>query len=565
MARIFKLLIFVSCAFSVPQICAQQKSAPTFQQAVGDYFAKKYDDAIAKFSAITVAKPEHGFAWLYLGNSYQAKEDFPNALAAFEKSSEIEATKGRAMYSIGTLHASQGNHDEAFKWLLLARDSARVDVTSIGLTKNIEAFKSDSRYQTLFPTPDQYAEPFVESVQVIHDWHGEAEGDQFGWIARNIGDVDGDGADDLTTSAPSNTEGGEAAGKVYVYSGRSGVLLWSATGEAKAQLGLGIEAAGDVDADGILDVLAGAPGVDKCLVYSGSDGKLLLTLEGEHPGDFFGRKVSDIGDWNGDGHDDLLIGAPRSSSRGKNTGSSYVFSGKDGERLFTWLGEKAGARHGSSAGGMRVDSTGFLVVGAPGAGPRGTGRTYVYNALQAEPFFVIESDSTGSSLGGMFVSVVGDVDSDGVQDIYASDWSNSALGRSTGRVYVHSGKDGSRLFALTGEAAGDGFGIGVADAGDVNSDGHNDLIIGAWQHAGSAPSGGKCYLYSGKDATLLQTYTGKVAGETFGFDATGMGDVNGDGAIDLLLTSGWSAINGSRSGRMLIVSSRVLSGHTTTK
>ena len=88
----------------------------------------------------------------------------------------------------------------------------------------------------------------------------------------------------------------------------------------------------------------------------------------------------------------------------------------------------------------------------------------------------------------------------------------------------------------------------------MNGDGDDDLIIGAWQHGGAAPSGGKTYLFSGKDATLLQTFTGKVPGETFGFDATGMGDVNGDGVIDFLLTSAWSAINGARSGRMFIVS-----------
>jgi len=59
-----------------------------------------------------------------------------------------------------------------------------------------------------------------------------------------------------------------------------------------------------------------------------------------------------------------------------------------------------------------------------------------------------------------------------------------------------------------------------------------------------------------KDASLIRAWTGKVPGETFGFDATGMGDIDGDGTIDLLLTSAWSAVNGSRTGRMYIVSSR---------
>jgi hypothetical protein len=154
------------------------------------------------------------------------------------------------------------------------------------------------------------------------------------------------------------------------------------------------------------------------------------------------------------------------------------------------------------------------------------------------------------------VSVLGDVDGDGTPDIYSSDFSDGALGASTGRVYVHSGATGERLFTLSGETAGDGFGIGVADAGDVDGDGLADLVIGAWQHGAAAISGGKVYVYSGKDAELLYTITGNVQGETLGFDATGLGDVNGDGVTDLLLTSAWSGINGSRSGRTLVVAGK---------
>jgi hypothetical protein len=141
--------------------------------------------------------------------------------------------------------------------------------------------------------------------------------------------------------------------------------------------------------------------------------------------------------------------------------------------------------------------------------------------------------------------------------VYVSDWSNNAKGQSTGRVYVYSGKDGRRLFSFTGDTAGEGFGTSPSVAGDVDGDGHADLIVGAWQYAVAALSGGRAYLYSGKDGRLMKTFTCRIPGDTFGFDAVNLGDVDGDGTIDFLITSGWSGIHGFHSGRVFIVSSGV--------
>ena len=297
-----------------------------------------------------------------------------------------------------------------------------------------------------------------------------------------------------------------------------------------------------------------APGAGETYVFSGKDGRLLLTLRAEAKGDAFGRKVSGLGDVNGDGDNDVIVGAPASDVGGEDAGRAYVFSGKDGALLLTLTGEEAGDGFGSSAAGLFDGDDEFIVVGAPNAGPQNKGRAYVYSGSSGEIDFIIDAEETGSQLGGMFVSVVGDVNADGVADIYASDWSDNALGAQTGRIYVHSGANGERLLTLTGEQAGDGFGIGRADAGDVDKDGHDDLIVGAWQHSGAAPAGGKVYLYSGKDGSLMRAYTSKVQGDTLGFDATGMDDVDGDGTIDFLVTSAWSAIGGARTGRMFILS-----------
>jgi hypothetical protein len=141
--------------------------------------------------------------------------------------------------------------------------------------------------------------------------------------------------------------------------------------------------------------------------------------------------------------------------------------------------------------------------------------------------------------------------------VYASDWSNAAKGPSTGRIYVHSGKDGRRLYALTGEGPGDGFGTSPSTAGDVDGDGAADLVVGAWQHGSAAIGAGRVYLYSGRRGALIKTFTCRTPGDTLGFDAVGLGDVDGDGTVDLLITSGWSGVSGFHSGRVFIVSSGV--------
>jgi hypothetical protein len=292
-------------------------------------------------------------------------------------------------------------------------------------------------------------------------------------------------------------------------------------------------------------------------VYSGADGHVLFTLRAENDSDGFGQHVSTAGDIDHDGHADFIVGAPMNNAGGAGAGRAYVYSGKDGHVLLTLTGERAGDAFGSTVAGYTDAKHSFIVVGAPSAGSGKVGRTYVYEGLSKKPKFIIEADSTGRALGAMFVSVAGDVNGDGVPDIYASDYTNGAKGPSTGRIYVHSGKDGKRLLTLTGETAGEGFGIGPATAGDVDHDGEADLVVGSWQYSGAATSGGRVYLYSGRDGHLIKTYTDRIPGDTFGFDAVGIGDVDGDGDVDFLLTAAWSGVHGNHSGRIFIVSSGV--------
>lgn len=536
-------------------------TASALQAATQQLQSGQAEEAKKALEALVEAQPDEARGWSLLGRAHKQLDNLPGAQDAWQRALELDPDNPRVRYGLAAVQALQGSVDAALESLEALHALRTTDLSQLPLDADFAGLLDHPRFVALQPRAEDFEDPFVEPTRVLHVWDGEAAQDQFGWIARNIGDVDGDGIADLTTSAPTKSLDGQInSGRVYTYSGASGQLLWARDGQSGDFLGQGIEAAGDVNGDGIPDVAAGAPGGDRVDVYSGRNGATVLSVDGEE-GEQFGGTVSDIGDLNGDGHDDILVGASGSHANGQGSGRAVVLSGKDGTALMEWAGEGAGHRFGASGAGY-VGATGqaehtFILVGAPDAGDAKRGRTYVYRGLEEKPRFVLESDPEGNEQGGMFVSVVGDVNADGTPDLYSSDWAFGQKADGTpsrrGRIYVHSGQDGSRLHTLTGEAEGDGFGIGPADAGDVNGDGHDDLIVGAWQHGSAAPAGGKVYLYSGKDGSLLDSWTCQVMGDTFGFDATGMGDVDGDGTIDFLLTSAWSAISGPKSGRMFLI------------
>ena len=543
------VLLLLSCT----SLYAQSGPPPEITKANQLFQVRDYDGAIKTLEDFFQRTPNAQVGWMLLGNAYRQKGQLDKALEMQLKAAAIPQTRWQATVNAAVIYALKNDKDKAFETLQTVRNSGAYDMNSVQSNQDLASLRDDPRFAKLLWKPEDFAHPFVESVKIIHEWVGENKNDQFGWVARNIGDVDGDKVRDIVTSAPTFQVNNQPAGRIYVYSSKTGKLLWQQTGQGNDGLGTVIESAGDVNHDSIPDVIAGAPGGNRAFVYSGKDGKVLLTLTGKDANETFGSAVNRAGDQNGDGYDDVLVGAPGNAQL---AGNAYVFSGKDGSLLFTFSGERAGDGFGGTVAGYKKSNTTLLSIGAPTAGPRNTGRMYVYGGLNKTPKFTIDSDETGGRLAAMFQSVVGDVNKDGVPDIYASDWANTAKGPSTGRIYVHSGADGKRIYTLTGEAAGDGFGIGSADVGDVNKDGYDDLLIGAWRHASAAPSGGRVYLYSGKDGSLLRTITCRIPGDTFGFDATGIGDVDGDGVIDFLLTSAWSNVKGYRSGRMFIISGK---------
>jgi hypothetical protein len=547
----------IALLLALPILAQQAPTAPGIPQAFAKIQAGDAPGAVAILEPLVAAEPGNARALRLLGTAYIRTKAYDPALAVLARSLQLEPDFPAALYNVAVVHALKGETGAAFEWLAKAKATRKIELSQVEVDADLASLRGDPRLRALLPTAADFAAPFVEPVKILREFDGEAANDQFGWIARNIGDVDGDRVADFVTSAPTKKIGeAENAGRVSVYSSRSGKLLWTADGKAGDQLGTGIEAAGDTNHDGIPDVVASGPGNGVAYVYSGRDGRVLQSFHGEAAGDSFGQHISGAGDVDRDGCADVIVGAPANKAGGEGAGRAYVYSGRDGHVLLRLTG-KAGEALGSTVAGWGDRKRFFLVVGAPSAGPKQSGRAYVYDTLTATPKFTIDSDDTGNALGMMFVSIPGDVDGDRVADVYASDWSNRARGNSTGRIYVHSGKTGARLFTLTGETAGEGFGTSRSTAGDLDGDGRADLAVGAWQYAGAAPSGGRIYLYSGRTRKLLRTITSRVPGDTLGFDAVGLGDIDGDGTQDLLITAAWSAIHGYHSGRVFIVSSGI--------
>ena len=403
--------------------------------------------------------------------------------------------------------------------------------------------------------------------------NGSSAYDFSGTSVSAAGDINGDDIDDLVIGAPGSSPVETYSGTSYVVFGSSdawtGSLNLSSLNGSNGfvingvgeydESGTSVSAAGDINGDGIDDLIIGAPIADagagasyvvfgrpstvawaSSLNLSGLNGSNGFVINGMNAGDSLGGSVSAAGDINGDGIDDLVIGAVFAGAVGTYTGASYVvfgrpntvawasslnLSGLDGSNGFVINGVNSSDESGTSvsaAGDVNFDGTDDLIIGALFADPNGTdsGASYV----------VFGSDQT---------------------------WASSLS---------LSGLNGTNGFVINGVSAGDESGTSVSAAGDINGDGTGDLIIGASHADPNGDGSGASYVVFGRNGGFSSSFNlsglngsngfvinGVIAGDNSGSAVSAAGDINGDGFDDLMTGASLADPNGADSGASYVV------------
>ena len=394
---------------------------------------------------------------------------------------------------------------------------------------------------------------------------GDAVFDLLGDSVSGAGDINGDGIDDLIVGADGSDDGGMNAGEAYIIYGKAG------TG---SQFGTKVGDRQVLDTSSSSDL---AP----------ADG---FIIRGDAAYDLLGVSVSGAGDINGDGIDDLIVGADGSDDGGMNAGEAYIIYGKAG----------TGSQFGTKVGDRQVLDTSSSSDLAPADG------------------FILRGDAANDRLGDS-VSGAGDINGDGLADLIVGAYWGDDGGRDAGEAYIIYGKagtgdgtqfgtavrvresDGSTVtdgttkgtvlrqvldtsflkpadgFIIQGDAVIDYLGVSVSGAGDINGDGLADLIVGAYEGNDGGDDAGEAYIIYGKagtdgtgsqfgtkvgdrqvlDTTDLKPADGFIiqgdAGDELGISVSGAGDINGDGLADLIVGAPEGDDGGTNAGEAYII------------
>ena len=371
---------------------------------------------------------------------------------------------------------------------------------------------------------------------------GAKAGDCFGYCVASVGDVNNDSYDDVIVGA-SYANGKK--GTAYIFLGNSSMDgkadLWLGGDQYSEYFGISVSGAGDINGDGYDDVVVGDFGnygagstTGKAWVFFGGapmDAASDLNMTGEASGDRLGLSVAGAGDVNGDGYDDIIVGADGNDALGDSTGRAYILYGgatPDSSPDLVLTGESSRDKFGysvSGAGDENGDGYDDVIVGACENDEEGSfaGKAYIFygGAIKDTNPDVNFTGEDSNDYFGAHVSGAGDVDGDGYGDVVVGAWGCDSGGGAAGKAYVFTG--GSKMNQIpdatfTGSAGGDMFGFWVSGAGDVNSDGCDDVVVGAYKNSSGGAEAGRAYLYGGRAGILSPSVT---VGKQVVLDRTG--------------------------------------------
>ena len=453
-------------------------------------------------------------------------------------------------------------HYRMMQWLglvltaLLVLSSFGIGLMPISVTPApVQAARPELRPSGELPPPSP-AIPIAADVRdgnVTAQFDGERNNYRLGSAVSTAGDINGDGLADLIIGASGNN-------RLLVYLGNQDLTFsqtqpLSFTANATG-FGSAVSIAGDTNDDGLSEFLVGAPGANRVFVYrfdaSRSRFLIVANISGSPS---FGTAVATAGDVNGDGFADVIIGAP-------DANQALVYKGDSLATAPTILATLTGTgQFGATvdtAGDVNGDGFADVIIGAPG-----NNEAYVYlgsaTGISSTPALTL----TGTGAFGTAVSTAGDLNGDGFSDIIVGapeyEQPNSLIPGGAAFVYYGSstGIVATSVVTLSvsvpSPEAGDRFGATVSTAGDLNGDGLTDLVIGA---PGRSNNTGRVYLYYGRLTPLSPSpnHTLAAPAGTTGFGAAvnTAGDLNGDGLSAIIVGAPTTDGDGTARGRALL-------------
>lgn len=378
---------------------------------------------------------------------------------------------------------------------------------------------------------------------ILYNIYGDQIGDHMGFGSSAGFDINGDGRPDIAAAADEADTNGSNSGTLKAISGLDGSQLWAANGTAGDLFGWSSGAVGDVNGDGKSEVVSGSLQDDSttqtncgsAVVLNGANGSVLYTFFGDSANDQLGYSCYGAGDVNGDGVPDVIAGAPGDDNNGSGSGSARMYNGATGGVIRTFNGDSAGDSFGrsvSSAGDVDLDGFVDVIIGAQLDDNNGadSGMARIHSGKTFTILASINGLTAGERLGTS-VRGAGDVNGDGYPDVVAG---APGFNSGAGAVRVFSGANFAPIFSYTGDSAADAMGTSVGAGGDIDNDGFADVVGGATGDDNNGSGSGSARAYSAVPVGITHFGTGTPG-------CSGVQLINGNG-VPKINTPGFGII-----------------------